>query len=62
MEYVTHTVKWQYGPGSGTTTVRVPAEASMDAVRAAVRRKLDLNYLAMCSESYRVVGTSYDND
>lgn len=62
MPQVTHTVKWQYGPGSGKTQIRVDEDTEMPAIIARVRRIEGLNYLAMCSESFKVVATVRHNE
>lgn len=62
MSNVKHTVKWQYGSYSGTTTVLCDENDDLDVVEAKVRREESLSFLAMCSESYKIIDTQRLDD
>lgn len=65
MGQVIHLVWFNYGLGTGTTTIRCNAEDDMSVIEGKVKRDKDLNYLPMCSFSVKILSTtpvpSYDD-
>lgn len=62
MANVIHTVKVVYGSYSGTVKVMCDENDDNDDVKARVKRQEGLNFLSMCSESYKIINTEYRND
>jgi hypothetical protein len=58
-KFVDHTVEYQYGSYSGTTTIYCDENTENDTIAALVRKQEGLDFLPMYYWSMKIVDTKY---